>query len=283
VHTKLKYGATTGALVVATAFAGFGARATGAMTNTSSSTSTSTTASTTTVAANPGGTTKQASATNDNTTVVGSCHGMRGLASVKSDYIDPNDNKPAGLVANIPTPGANHDVRINIKGVAAADGSFGTCTFSGDNTPGAGAHIVSKWTASFVSPATDCIDDNDSAEYPLNGKTTIEFSDGTRTQTYTQATFDSGVDHDFVTQSGVVTKGDGLGALVDDQSYYAPISATDGATDPYPGYAFDRATAAACNNSPVATTGDARDLIVGDGASGLTGHVAAGLTFNVGN
>src|SRR5690348_1367024 len=67
------------------------------------------------------------------TTSVGTCHGLTGLASVKSDYTDPNDNLPAGLVANIPTAGENHDVRITIKGVAGPDGTFGTCTFSGDN------------------------------------------------------------------------------------------------------------------------------------------------------
>src|SRR5262249_26041929 len=137
-------------------------------------------------------------------TSVGSCHGPTGLASVKSDDTDPTDDLPAGLVANIPTPGANHDVRISIKGVAGPHGGFGTCTFSGPNTPGAGTYAVARWTALLVSPATDCLGDSDAAEYPLNGKTTIEFADGSRTQTYSQTTFGAGAAHDLLDQSGVV-------------------------------------------------------------------------------
>jgi hypothetical protein len=210
---------------------------------------------------------------------------------VKSDYTDPNDGLPAGLVANIPTPGANHDVRISIKGVAGADGTFGSCSFSGANTPGAGVYTVEKWTSLLVSPATDCIDDADPAEYPLNGKTTIEFSDGSRTQTYSQTTFGQGAAHDLLTQSGVVTKGNGLGALFDNEIYYAPIEKVPGTAQvsgagatPYPGYEFDTATADSCAGAPgAAPTADARDLIVGDGTSGLSGQTAAGYTFQVGN
>ncbi len=249
VKTKLKLVATVGLLAGVTALSGVGAHATAGASSS-----------------------------------VGSCTGLAGLASVKSDYVDPADGHPVGLVANIPTAGANHDVRISIKGVAGADGSFGTCTFSGDNTPGAGAHTVSKWTASLVSPATDCVADVDPAEYPLNGKTTIQFTDGTRTQTYSQTTFGRGPDHDMLTQTGVVTKGNGLGALVANEVYFAPIvEHVTGAGSPYPGYSFDKLTAQACAGSTTVSSGDARDVFVADGTSGLTGHTAAGLTFHVGN
>ncbi len=258
VQTRLKLVAVAGALVASTAVAGVGARA-----------------------ATTSGPT--------DTTSVGRCHGLRGLASVKSDYTDPSDGQPAGLVANIPVPGANHDVRISIKGVAGPDGSFGTCNFSGDNTPGAGTYRVQKWTALLVSPATDCVPDDDNAEYPLNGKTTIEFSDGSRTQTYSQTTFGNGAAHDVFTQTGVVTKGNGLGALFDNEIYYAPIkkvpgsSLATGAATPYPGYQYDTATAGACAGRRPRAAADARDLLVGDGVSGLTGQAASGYTFNVGN
>ena len=120
--------------------------------------------STTIVGTTARGTSGQPALTSVPTTTVGTCHGLTGLASVKSDYTDPNDGLPAGLVANLPTAGANHDVRISVKGVANAAGSFGTCTFSGDNTPGAGTYHVEKWTALLVSPATDCLADSDSSE-----------------------------------------------------------------------------------------------------------------------
>jgi hypothetical protein len=257
-QTKLKLVAIASALASTIAIAGAGARAT------------------------------TAAPVSSPTTSVGSCHGLSGLASVKSDYTDPNDGLPAGLVANIPSPGANHDVRISIKGVAGPTGSFGTCTFSGANTPGAGTYAVARWTALLVSPATDCLGDTDHAEYPLNGKTTIEFTDGSRTQTYSQTTFGLGVAHDLLDQSGVVTNGNGLGALFSNQIYYAPIKKVPGkpqarsATTPYPGYQYDNVTAQACAGVPASATADARDLIVGDGVDALTGQTASGYSFTVG-
>ncbi len=284
-HTKLttKLVAIAAALVAVSAGASVGAGATvGAGPSAPSSTTTTTTD--TTVTPPPVATPVAVP-----TTTVGSCHGLTGLASVKSDYIDPNDGLPAGLVANIPTPGANHDVRISIKGVAGPDGSFGTCTFSGDNTPGAGTYNVARWTALLVSPATDCVPDNDPSEYPLSGKTTIEFTDGSRTQAYSQTAFGVDPRHDILTQTGVVTKGNGLGALFVNQVFYAPIrkvagtlpAASSGA--PYPGYEYDATTADACAGSPPGATADARDLIIGDGVSGLTGETASGYTFHVGS
>ena len=268
---RLKLVAIAAALVATTAVAGVGARA--------ATTTTSVPATTGTVPAATG----TGAAT---TTSVGSCHGLVGLASVKSDYTDPNDGLPAGLVANIPTAGANHDVRISIKGVAGPNGSFGTCTFSGANTPGAGTYTVTRWTALLVSPSTDCLGDVDAAEYPLNGKATIEFSDGTRTQTYSQTTFSGGTANDLFTQSGVVTQGNGLGALFQNQIYWAPITKLPNESTPsapYPGYEYDNATAAACAGNPPGANADARDLIVGDGVSPLTGQTASGYTFSVGN
>jgi hypothetical protein len=267
---RLKLAAIAAALVATTAVADMGARA-------ATTTSVAPTSATVPAATGTGGAA---------TTSVGSCHGLTGLASVKSDYTDPNDGLPAGLVANIPTAGANHDVRISIKGVAGPGGALGTCTFSGANTPGAGTYTVTRWTALLVSPSTDCLGDVDPAEYPLNGKATIEFSDGTRTQTYSQTTFGGGTANGLFTQSGVVTKGNGLGALFQNQVYWAPITklanTATSPSAPYPGYAYDTATAAACAGNPPGAKGDARDLIVGDGVSALTGQTASGYTFSVG-
>jgi len=223
-------------------------------------------------------------------TNVGGCSGLRALGGAKSTYVDPADGKPAGITANLPTAGANHDAKVALKGIGtpSTNAVQGTCNFTAPGTPGgAGTFTVSKWSIATASPATDCISDTDTAEWPLNGAAKYALSDASSIATYqTVNGFEPnptpGGATDILNSTGIITKGHGVGAMIAAQVYFNPVikDKTQTTEAPYPGYSYDLGAALGCTGA--FPTADIRGLLIGDGTSPLTGLTANGLNFTVG-
>ena len=136
------------------------------------------------------------------------------------------------------------DITSSSKGVArnsadAAGGLVGQCIvkasagFSG--TPDANGLVtknVTKFGTKLTSPASDCssLEGADADERPLSGKLGISYTDLSKTDAYIRVQgFDTAA-ADKVWLTGIVTKGEGVGATIGGNVIFNPVFKNKGAT-----------------------------------------------------
>ena len=129
----------------------------------------------------------------------------------------------------------NQAMSISVKGVAqstaqAAAGAVGACLLDESLGVHSTAPIVKKFSAKITSASADCkLDDNDSLERPWIGKVMWSLDsngDGTvdsKILGYLRIVGTDSSVNEFAWVTGIVTKGDAVGATIAGNMFFAPI------------------------------------------------------------
>lgn len=235
----------------------------------------------------------------------GACFGIS-VGTAKN----PNGIK-TGLTLN------NGPASIAVKGepasTAEADaGTMGACLLSPDLGVTTPAPTVTKFSARLSSEVTDCnLSDNDTAELPLMGKiawdldTNADGEGDTKIGGYVRITGPDTQYKELAWVTGMVTKGDAVGATIGGAVFFAPVLKSDYATGTYlnpnrfsqpdgnggtlvfnsvaPDYGYNQVWAYNTGNcgawGPVSGTPNVQWILFGAGYSSTLGHVSPGFHF----
>lgn len=211
---------------------------------------------------------------------------------------------------------ANGEVTIGVKGAPASKaeataGTMGACLLSGDLGVSNPAPTVTRFVARLSSSSTDCnLSDNDTAERPLMGKISWDLdtnADGegdAKMGGYVRITGPDTQYKEFAWVTGMVTKGEAVGATIGGAVFFAPVLKSEYATGTYldpnrwsyndgsgtqifnsvaPGYGYNQVWAYNTGNcgafGPVSGTPNVQWILFGAGYSSELGHVSPGFHF----
>ena len=211
---------------------------------------------------------------------VGGCGGIQFVGTVVPPLAGNGD--PTTTVAAVKT--AKLGTVLYGVGFAFSETATGFGSCSVGVGPGAGSWSDVVAGAKLAGTASCNSASTDSSLYPLNGKLKLSNAAGTlATQGYIRvAGFDPVPGPDVIAVTGIITKGNGVGATINGEIGFDPIkkalaNGEGGGPELKGQYYFDNGQVANPCGTP---TGGSVGLIAGGDGLTLLGSVAPGLSFN---